>query len=130
MTTANMTFPHFPFGSPVGTAEAPSIRHDARAPTTGVREVVLWERGGTAAARSIWDVDIPDVQLTLRWVQQNEDTLRSQFGGMWIAVAGDRVITSGPTLGEVSAFLSANGIRGALVEFMDADALASRNLIA
>lgn len=46
-----------------------------------------------------------------QWLEQN----RHEYAGQWVALDGDRLITSGPSAREVYATLKAAGISGSMV---------------
>lgn len=49
-----------------------------------------------------------------RWVSENANHLR-QYAGTWVAVLGERVLVSGPTIRSVYDFVKAQGYADALV---------------
>jgi hypothetical protein len=49
----------------------------------------------TAFSTDATDTAIPLVEPEWKWIQENEDTLRENYAGRWIAVLFNRVVTVG-----------------------------------
>ena len=55
------------------------------------------------------DTSIPLVEPEWKWIQENENSLRENYAGLWIAVVLNRVVTIGES--EIEVLRRAEGLR-------------------